>query len=35
MMPFGVPVGEPGNASRPKTFIPIEERVKVFNETWA
>jgi predicted oxidoreductase (fatty acid repression mutant protein) len=32
MMPFGVPTGEPGNPSRPKTFIPAEERVKVFFE---
>jgi len=31
MMPFGVPTGEPGVASRPKTFNPIEESVKVFN----
>jgi len=31
MMPFGVPTGVPGNPSRPKTFNPIEERVKVFN----
>jgi uncharacterized protein len=30
MMPFGVPTGEPGTASRPKTFNPIEERVKVY-----
>lgn len=31
MMPFGVPSGAAGVASRPKTFLPIEERVKVFN----
>jgi len=31
MMPFGIATGEPGVASRPKTFVPVEERVKVFN----
>jgi predicted oxidoreductase (fatty acid repression mutant protein) len=31
LMPFGVPTGEPGNPGHPKTFNPIEERVKVFN----
>jgi len=30
MMPFGVSTGPPGNPTRPKTFEPIEERVKVF-----
>lgn len=28
-MPFGVPSGEPGNPARPKTFLPLEDRVKV------
>lgn len=28
-MPFGVPVGEPGNPARPKTFLPLEDRVKI------
>jgi uncharacterized protein len=31
MMPFGVFTGEPGNAGRPKTFSPIQSRVKVLN----
>jgi uncharacterized protein len=31
MMPFGVATGAPGRAIHPKTFNPIEERVKVFN----
>jgi hypothetical protein len=31
MMPFGVSIGGPGIAGRPKTFEPIEDRVKVFN----
>jgi len=31
MMPFGVPTGEPGTPGRPKTFQPIEDRVKVFD----
>jgi hypothetical protein len=31
MMPFGVATGEPGHPGRPKTFIPVEERVKVIN----
>jgi len=31
MMPFGVPVGEPGIPGRPKTFEPIEGRVQVIN----
>jgi uncharacterized protein len=29
ILPFGVPVGPPGNPARPKTFLPIEDRVKV------
>jgi len=31
MMPFGVATGEPGQAGRPKTFNPIEERFKFFD----
>lgn len=31
MMPFGVPTGSPGVATRPKTFLPIDEKVRVFN----
>jgi predicted oxidoreductase (fatty acid repression mutant protein) len=31
MMPFGVSTREPGNSGHPKTFKPIEERVKVFD----
>ena len=31
MMPFGVATGAPGHVNRPKTFDPIEERVKVIN----
>jgi hypothetical protein len=32
MMPFGIPTGAPGVASRPKTFQPLEERFKVFEK---
>lgn len=31
LMPFGVPTGPPGMAGREKTFVPIEERVRVFD----
>jgi uncharacterized protein len=31
MMPFGVATGAPGHAGRPKTFNPIEERMKLIN----
>ena len=29
IMPFGVPAGPPGRPDAPKTFEPIENRVKV------
>jgi len=29
-MPFGVPAAGPGNPAHPKTFEPLEDRVKVF-----
>ncbi|KZP19982.1 nitroreductase [Athelia psychrophila] len=31
LMPFGVPTGPPGAANREKTFLPIDEKVRVFN----
>ncbi|KZP19987.1 nitroreductase [Athelia psychrophila] len=31
LMPFGVPAGPPGMAGREKTFLPIDERVRVFD----
>jgi len=31
IMPFGVPTGAPGTPARPKTFEPVENRVKVFH----
>ncbi|KAK1926224.1 Nitroreductase-like protein [Papiliotrema laurentii] len=31
IMPFGVPTGAPGNPARPKTFQPVEDRVKIIS----
>jgi len=30
IMPFGLPAAGPGNPAHPKTFEPLEDRVKVF-----